>query len=337
MGGNALADFGVQRIDTPELTSELAQIQKMLNHICPGITFVPIAWYNTKPNHGDIDILYTMDTSIYPLDYVFKSVIEGYNPIAFHADDKSLCFSFVWKCKSGKKVQTDLIYTPIVTYDFAKCYYSYNDLGNLLGVLFKVAGLKLGHQGLIYTLKEDTRVIAEIVITHDWEQALSVLGYDNYHNTQFDTLEDIFNYVSDCKYFSPHWYNLSTRNHDSRIRDKKRKTYMEFLKWIETKTFKKSKSIDTNTILNKCFRLFPDFKLRYDNVLKEDADNKIFKQKLSGNVISKVTGLKLKELGRFNEKFRKHYADKLKPFVLASSNSEIEKLIKDYYESSLFL
>ena len=333
MGGSALAKFGVERIDTPELELELKNILKMLQFNCPGVLFEPIRWYSTKPNHGDIDILYTLKDSNVNVSDVLKNVLEGYNPIGHFSDPNSLCFSFVWKCKSGAKVQTDLIYTPVESYDFAHCYYSYNDLGNLLGVLFKAGGIKLGHQGLIYTLTVDTRHIADIVISLDWEAALNVLGYSNYHTTKFSSLEDIFKFVSDNKYFSPHYYSLPNRCHASRIRDKKRKTYMEFLSWLDARTFKKGKALEPDVILKRCFRLFPDFKLRYDAVIQRDKENMVYKSKFSGDVVSKVTGLTTKELGRFMEALRKSFGDKLRTFVLSANKAEIEKMIREFHST----
>src|SRR3546814_18901157 len=51
----------------------------------------------------------------------------------------------------------------------------------------------------------------------------------------FETPEDIYSFVASSPFFSSDIFLLENRNAKARMRDKKRKMYMEFLLWCEAR------------------------------------------------------------------------------------------------------
>lgn len=203
------------------------------------------------------------------------------------------------------KHQIDLILTPEKYYQSSLNYFAYNDLGNLVGRIAHKLGFKYGHKGLVYVLREGDKVIGEIEVTQDQNEIMKFLGFDSV-KTEFETLEEIFEYVSSSKYFDPDIYLLHNRNHVSRVRDAKRETYNKFLKWCEEHPEKKKYTFDEAVKeyfkmvrLEEAFYLFVGFGKTYDILIKENEYNKKVKALFNGEIVSKLTGLSGKELGAF--------------------------------------
>jgi hypothetical protein len=70
----------------------------------------------------------------------------------------------------------------------------------------------------------------------------------NRYKEGFDELSDIFEFVSKSPYFNPDKYKLENISSKGRVRDKKRTTYQEFLKYCDTLTGKYWVSNEDKTV-----------------------------------------------------------------------------------------
>jgi hypothetical protein len=215
-------------------------------------------------------------------------------------------------------------------------YFSFNDLGNLVGRVAHSVGLKLGHDGLTYKFfAQERHVFREIKLLDDWEQILPILGYSwERYKQGFNTLEDIFEFFVSSPLFNKAIYALENRNHAARTRDQKRKTYMEFLKWLEsyeeTNTQNGNKYRDQLSFL---FERITGFEDTYKAVQAEWDQEVLFKSRYSGDVVRDVTGLTGKPLGEFMKWHKEVYgADKIKRDVIKMNPNVIGCWIQNLKE-----
>src|SRR5690606_38413900 len=92
--------------------------------------------------------------------------------------------------------QVDLISIPPESFDFARRYFRFSDLGNLIGRIARSTDTVLKHDGLYFQYRDGDLLYREILLTRDFDAALRYLGFepDRYHDG-FEDLDDVFEYV----------------------------------------------------------------------------------------------------------------------------------------------
>ena len=236
------------------------------------------------------------------------------------------CYSVLYEYKD-KKFQVDFILEKEKNFEFAKHYFDYNDLGNLIGRVAHKAGFKFGHDGLWYCIREGNYKVGDICLTKDFSTALRFLGFDvGSYQYGFNSLEDIFEFVTLNPYFDPASYDLNNRSRYARIRDKKRPTYQKFLKWVEYKKLQAKPSLDKSSWLEKADNWFLDFKSERSALLAKLERKREIKSKFNGDIIKAITSLEGKDLGRFISEFKQR--SDFETWVLASTKNEVAKEIE---------
>lgn len=329
MGGNALKEYNVVRLNATEYHQLVKEIKIKLITLFPEYRFDIIPAYHTKKSFGDMDILYSGKD----ISQFYKTIQDEFMPIGYINNGSVLSITYPI---NDKLFQVDFIKVKPEDHNFALRYFSYNDLGNLLGRIYHKMGLKFGHTGLKYIIRDPnniTTVIKEILITNDWEYVIQLGKFPTYNEKLFNTLEDVFLYVIQSPYFNNNIFLLENRNHISRVRDKKRISYMLFLRWIKHRKdlpeydWTNKEEIRTNT-LDILFNDFPEFKREYDNVLTDFYKHKELHQKYNGILVGRWTGLSGKELGNFMKSIKGIITSE---FIDNSTDIEIENKIKELY------
>lgn len=327
MGGNALKNCETRRLQKAEY---LVLVERVINDLKNELSepnwdrrVKNIPYYTSKEDFGDADIL--IDSCMLPADWVDRMVKKWDSKETYSNGD---CVSF-----EVDGFQVDVIKSPSQEYEFAYNYFSYNDLGNLIGRMAKKLGLKYGHDGLWYVFRDGDQVVENILISYDPKRVYEILGLE--YRKDFDTLEDIFEFVSSSWYFNPDIYLFENLNHISRIRDRKRKTYNAFLQWCEQNksqfdtTFKFNE--DKNAYLPYLFEFFKQEGFRDKWMAAKckmllQRDNR---DKYSGEDVIKITGLTGKELGAFMTLLRTLWH---KDFVTVNSKEAIMMKVAKQYE-----
>jgi len=325
MGGNALKEVKTRRYQRDEYHAlEKEVLAKLRLHFSQKTVIAPIKAYSTKESFGDMDILVSSD--MLPNDWHVavsdllesKEVFKNGSVVSFE----------------HREFQIDLITIPLSDIECAMRYFDYNDLGNLLGRIAHMMGLKLGHDGLSYNWRVDTYQFKNVVVAKNWHDVLPVLGLDpGPYFKGFDTLEDIFKYVASSKFFDPAIYLLHNRNNVSRVRDMKRKTYMEFLDWCETlPPYPPQRKEDKRGWLPYLFEAIPGFEQIYNEV-QADWDKEVeFRKRFNGDVVKAATKLEGRTLGEFMKWFKERHAPELRKKVLVLNPSVISGWIEYNYE-----
>lgn len=263
----------------------------------------PIVAYESKDSFGDCDIIINSDEL--STDWIPQLVREFQ---LAHGDwskgGNVLSFAY-------KNFQIDLIITPLEHCRTSADYFAFNDAGNLVGRISHKLGCKYGHRGLELIIKDKGQTLGEILLTRDTSKIHELLNLNHQKWLDgFNTLEEMYEWISDSKYFNKDIYLLDNRNHYSRTRDNKRKTYSDFLIWCQDRDFinnyphaditeKSGYNIKEPFYSDLIVPKFPHIIEEYNAILDKHNTNKLFKEKFNGKIINELTGLTSKELGHF--------------------------------------
>lgn len=296
MGGTAFGKDVSSRVDAVELYSILYYLHESFKNYSNDFINLPIIipFYSTKDSFGDMDLLYTMKQN--DPEKISKIISEVY-PVEGMIRNGPVT-SYLISIKNNKQFQLDFISSSEEDFNFSYKYFAFNDRGNLIGRIAHRLGLKFGHDGLKYVQRNDNdQVIYNHTLTKNFELALMLLDLD-YTVTEYRTLEDIFEWIFQSKYFDFNSFDLNNRSHYGKVRDKKRPTYNKFLEFCKENGLDKV-HIQTSKqeFLSYLFYTFPPFKEAYDLALLKDSNHKLYKSYINGNVVREHTGLEGKELG----------------------------------------
>jgi len=323
MGGNALKNTHTRRYTKTEYESLKEEVVEHLIRKTNRLVRVdPIKSFSSKETFGDLDVLIERSETSKLLNVDYRQLVQTFNPNEIVKNGDVYSFDY-------KDFQIDLIVTDSKFYDFSLCYYSFNDLGNLIGRVAHKMGLTYGHKGLFYKHKDKHGNIQGLIeLTVDPKEAVEFLGYD-YEKIKkgFDTLDDIFYYVVSSPYFNEIIYDLSHRNHQARTRDRKRPTYTAFLEFVSNHKFENQFVYDSDfeeTIQETIKSAFPHFARELEEIKKSQFEKELVKRKFNGVLVNELTGLTGRELGKFMSVFREMNQD-----LVVLTEEEIKNKILD--------
>ena len=320
MGGLALKNCFTRRASRSEF-DEISSIVK--NKMLTLFTMVDIPlFYKTKDSFGDIDIICANDNIISNFDF-YNWILDTFKSKEIFHNTNVWSFEFM-------QIQIDMIITPEENFDSSVTYYSWNDCSNLIGRYAHRFGLKYGFDGLCYVYRHEDKVLGEITVSKDIKEILDFLGLDHSRYARgFESLTDIFDFIAAGKYFDPFMYDMNTLNRINRERNEKRKTYQEFLKYVEplkaTVTpyvYNKNKQVYIGLI----DRYFPGFMAQYLDLTAKEARRVAIHDKFNGHIIMEhYPHLSGKELGNAITAFRSGFLDQsaYEDYVLSNETETI--------------
>ncbi len=305
MGGQALKNTYTRRYSKEEYTRLEVDVQMKLHKL--GIkSRVPRA-FGAKETFGDLDVLILAE-SLKGKDMV--EIIKYLFPFNEMYHNGS-CYSFDYK-----EFQIDFILVKTKYWDTSYHYYSYNDLGNLIGRISYQMGFRYGHYGLklVYRHPDGGRKF-ETILSQNVFDILQFLGFDPDEYVEgFQDLTDIFNYVIGSKYFNPKIFQYEALNHQNKTRNKKRVNYAGFLDYIEDKKTESPYEYQDKDFYVKMAEDYYGLNIvdQIDSWKKEVERDKEIAKKFNGHIIMEhVPTLKGKELGHAITNFKKHIKDEL--------------------------
>jgi len=330
MGGLALKNTVTRRYEREEFETISLELTNTLKQVFKRVE-MPL-YYKDKESFGDADILVSTENfHINMRDYIVE--VFAPNEI-FHNGN---CWSFDYK-----ELQVDLITVSEEDFDTNYNYLSYNDLGNYLGKIAHGFGVKYGQQGLVYDHYFRGSKIGRITVSKDYDKIYGFLGlsYDRWKEG-FNSLEEIFAFVSESPFFNWEYLQLENNNRINRERDVKRKSYMSFLDYIDKNCkdddhrypYEKDKSV----YIDMLAELFPESNITMEirRMEYEECKSLYIKAKFNGGEVMRRFGLKGKELGDALTGF-KSVMNNLVPaedyefYILNTSSEEIYNDFENY-------
>ena len=216
------------------------------------------------------------------------------------------CWSFDYR-----DVQIDFIMCSDGDFEAYSMFYNFG-LGNFIGRLTHGFGLRYGQEGLFMThYFKDTK--HKVMVSKDYPKIYEFLGLDYRRWLKgFETLEEIFEFISESPYFNWQKFQPSELNRINRERNLKRASYMTFLEWMDENVadedheyeFEKDKS----KYLSMIDRFFPEAGL-LDELARIDYE--VSKKKyvvtiFNGKIVMDAFGLKRGELGKALQGFKEY-------------------------------
>jgi len=346
MGGNALKNTKIIRLPQKEFFETQKRVIQKIKTVFPFARIEAIPAYSEKKTFGDLDILITdKDIHTYKQSH-FKE--EGINPLdelthklfnSTETFENNTVFSFDYRKNAETEYgfQIDLIYTQNDYFDFTKNYFSYNDLGNLIGRVAAGMGLKFGHLGLTYDVKDGNNHFAVLEISRDFNKSLEFLGFssERYHQG-FKNLSEIFEYVVSSKYYNYDLYKLENSSYAERVRERKRPTYRAFIQFSKNLSqIKKANFVfpeDKKDWLPEIFNSFEGSEAAYNKAWYFKTNRENAKKIFNGRNIGNITGLENKYLGHFMNHIRSQFnnRDVLFDWITGSSEPEFKSAINIY-------
>jgi hypothetical protein len=254
-------------------------------------------FYKNKESFGDADLLVA---GLYSQQNIHKIIKDSFAPNEIFTNGNCISFDY-------KELQVDLIHVPEEEYDTNLMYFSYNDLGNLIGRLAHRLGLKYGQQGMWFENSFKGKNIGSVSVSTDYPKIFKFLDldYDRYQQG-FDELTDIFDFVIKSKYFNASMYQFETLNKINRDRNKKRKSYTTFLDYISKFEIKGYTFLEADETLSLVKNYFPEADIEYQiRTLEYKETKKLYlKAKFNGGELIRRFGIVNKELGGILENFK---------------------------------
>ena len=289
MGGNALKTVGVERKDLEGYTEVVDVVVACLRRLFRRVEVAPIPFYKEKTSFGDADIL--IGDAFLPSQW--KKILHLVFPHSTFVENGDV-LSF-----DVNKFQVDLIVVPSESFDFALNYFSFNDLGNLMGRVARKIGLKYGHLGLFAPLKDGTNQFAEVLVTKNTEEAFSVLGYSYSRFLEgFCSMQDVFAFAMSSPYAVKDIFLLENRNAKARQRDSKRPNYHAFLEWLDSSYIPEQEVLPPAGIEWIGDRI-PWFAERLNVALDNHEEAKKLRRAWNGDLVNQMTGFEGPLLGKF--------------------------------------
>lgn len=284
---------------------------------------IPVREIKEKKDFGDIDFLFSDDI---PRHIVLNRIISimkddgfTYNGQVPNDNVYSLAFN---------NYQIDIIFINSIHKDTSYYYFADNDRGNLVGSIYHKLNFNYGHQGLFIKL-ENTKILLSL----DTEKILQFLNCDRLFIDKvlkygFDTFEEMYHDITQIPYFSSEYFKFENLNNQNRTRNSKRNTFINFIKFLEGKTFNDPISYP-EYMKFKALSFFNKEK-EYIELLKTIEKNKVIRKNIDGNLISQITGLKEKKLGEFVIYFKEKNSDIIENPGIFTENQIIERIKDDF-------
>ncbi|KAJ3082782.1 hypothetical protein HK102_001461 [Quaeritorhiza haematococci] len=317
----------------------------------------------TKKDFGDVDVV--VCSAADPPEY--SRIVDA---IAQEFGSKEIVRNGPVCSLEFEEFQVDLIKTRTCEeFRMTVSFMSLGDLGTLVGVIAKKMGMKFGQLGFQFPVyapaspttpvtqtsflddpEPEERICAYVTLSTDMREILNFMGFDSEKWTRgFEDELDVFNFVTRGLYFDPNMFATATIGTANRRRLKNRPMFDRFLKHIAdiptAETVKANSNIVTfsstapkafkDSHRHRALQHFPQVVPDVQKIEQTETDLRLFRHKFNGSIVSELTGLTGKSLGKLMVAIRQTFSDRdlMTQYILAMSEEELKQRIMDVYEA----
>jgi len=344
MGGKALRKIGIMSVRITKTNYDRTELDllSILPKMYPKSKFHVIQGHYNKADFGDIDILVSKYEGMPNITETLKLVPE-WNSKGFYKNGSVTSVDYNNFQVDLNFVSKDDWYTSIDFFDF-------DPSGNLMGKIAHKFGLKYGHVGLVYPYRGNSgKIVKDIIISKDSKKIFKFLGLDyEIFSNGFYEKKEIFDYVINSKFFNSDIFKFENLNAVDRKRNRKRKTYNEFLEYIntiQTGTIAKREpnfifEKDKSKYLDLIHDNFPEIefiKQIHDLDLRSEELSKIHAKFNGKMVIDDIRYLRGKVLGKMLRGFEESIGtrDEYEKYILANTTEDIMQNFRAYHIAAI--
>jgi len=331
MGGHALKNVVTRRYARAEY---LLLKERILNKLQGHIDQYDVPKeFPCKESFGDLDVLLVCPNGI-KIENLIK---ELFHPNEIYCNGDVYSFDF-------QEFQIDFILTPKEQFENAIIYFSYSDLGGLIGNICHKIGLKYGIQGLwmnVHTKEFDpTTTSTKLILSTNSQEIFDFLGYNYQRYLQgFENENEFFQWIISGKYFRRFYFNEDQLNHAHRHRTAKRPIYIKFIAFLNSQEIPLNE-IENSEVLVRNVRqqalIYFNKELQYDQGINLREEKRQYRQKYSGRFFDDIDQSK-QMIPVHMKNFEKRFAETEEEFRqwVINTDHEIIKSEIDKYKAEL--
>ncbi|MGD1839479.1 MAG: hypothetical protein ACFB0B_01060 [Thermonemataceae bacterium] len=284
-------------------------------------------YYANKPDFGDMDIIVSDKLIGHQWEQVRQQLIETLGIERYKSTSKVFSTDY-------KGFQVDYFLVKHRYFESTYNFMCFNDLGNLIGKIYRRFNLKYGEEGLAYVYRRaDGHYKKDLPITTDMAQICAFLALNYAQWKQgFESLEAMFRWIVASPYFSVAPYLTPTKKIEKR--QKQRKTIEAFINWLKQQNITKTYPFkEKEKYVEKIIQFFPEAQLQ-TQIQVEQEKEAVAKQlagKFNGHLVKQVTQLEGKALGAFINAYKQQIPD-FEQFILARTEAEITHHINTFFQ-----
>ncbi|EDP98281.1 hypothetical protein U8527_19940 [Kordia algicida OT-1] len=325
MGGNL---FKLGRMPKAKYLEIETEISTYLSQKIGADNFRIPRYYDDKADFGDLDVLVNI-SAVADWERIKTQILNDLN-IQQHKSVGNV-FSTVYKNLQVDYFTKEEAYF-LATYNFL----SFNDVGNIIGRIFRRFNLKYGEKGLHYVFRRTSEesYSKDILITNDFKKIFAFLGLDySVWETGFASKKELFDWVIASKYFSTKPYLDENKAINKR---KKRPTMQAFIAYLkENDIIREPKFLEKDHYLEMIADYFPETNLFEQIRIEKEREKYIntIKQKYNGRIIMELfPEIKGRNLGKFMNLFQAQF-DHYEKYFYSASAEEIIAQLKTFHSN----
>lgn len=319
MGGNALRQtYTVRkpRVEYETIQSTVVSRLRNASIVVEIIYSVP-----GKQDFGDLDLLVCASTSL--LRHVIITEFKP-NEIVTHGGSV-ISFDF-------ESFQIDLIQVDYIP--MAQFYFSYGDMGHIIGKMMSVCKLKFGHTGLWLHLTQDDNqevvVVPNVELSNDPGAICEFLGldYSIWCRHSFANQFEVFNWVMTSKYFNRDVFYYDDLRHMSRAH--KRPMLLEFYNYIGISPYQQihGHCLFQPNLQTHALHFFHK-EAQVQQKLQDMEQKRELKNKFNGRMFL-ACGVAPKKVGEFIRRFQASIDTNFDEYLTNHSRDEIAQQVANF-------
>lgn len=325
MGGKL---FNLGRLPRQEYLELESEVKHYLDQKFPGLYRIP-RYYGDKADFGDMDIILSRKALKTDWNDLRQEIISDWGVTDFVLQSHLLSTAY------QDRFQVDVFVVNEEHMQATWQFLCYNDLGNLLGKLFRRFNLKYGEKGLSYVFRRaDGHYKKDIPIETDLSKILAFLHLDfaTWENG-FERLEDMFAWVVSGKYFSV--APFLNRSGSTEKRMQQRTTMRKFIEYLVSNEINVHYSFaeDRDEYLPMIYSFFPEAGLSEAIADEKEQERRVLviRKKFNGHLVKELfPELSGKRLGSFINQFAAQFDD-FNREIYEMSPSEISKRLVEFH------